>query len=225
MRPHRTVLLVLATAIVTSILTTTGVVVAGGGFVDVGPSHPFRTEIDAIVEAGITTGYEDGTYRPSAPVTRGAMAAFMERGFGRVAYASGTFAVPNPDTDVYGAGEVQITSGAAATGAGRVALTGNVSVRTEDPGTCPCAIEVHIRDQTTGQTSPLMYDTLGGDADEFTNAATSSSLSWVPTVPAGATRTYTLLVRFPAEGVTNVAATGTLTATYVPFDGSPGIQS
>ena len=48
-------------------------------FSDVPLSHPFFTEIEALAASGITTGYEDGTFRPSADVTRMAMAAFLYR--------------------------------------------------------------------------------------------------------------------------------------------------
>ncbi len=48
-------------------------------FSDVGPGHPFETEITWLVAAGITTGYDDGTYRPSSPVTRQATAAWLMR--------------------------------------------------------------------------------------------------------------------------------------------------
>lgn len=62
---------------------------AGAGtpsaFPDVGPAHPFRAEIARFAEAGISGGYSDGTYRPGAPVTRQAMAAFLVRGLGSVA--------------------------------------------------------------------------------------------------------------------------------------------
>ena len=48
-------------------------------FSDVPMNHPFCGEISWLVEAGITTGYSDGTFRPVAAVTRQAMAAFMYR--------------------------------------------------------------------------------------------------------------------------------------------------
>src|SRR5687767_3133245 len=51
--------------------------------------HPFHGQISAIAKAGITAGFPDGGYHPSDPVTRQAMAAFMERGFGRVGLAVG----------------------------------------------------------------------------------------------------------------------------------------
>lgn len=48
-------------------------------FSDVGAGHQFYREIEWMRAAGITTGNSDGTYRPSFPVTREAMAAFMYR--------------------------------------------------------------------------------------------------------------------------------------------------
>ena len=48
-------------------------------FKDVDSSHPFYKEIVWMSQQGITTGYEDGSYRPNASVNRGAMAAFFFR--------------------------------------------------------------------------------------------------------------------------------------------------
>ena len=45
--------------------------------VPVGSTH--HSAIEAIRAAGITTGYDDGTYRPGDPVTRAEMAAFLSR--------------------------------------------------------------------------------------------------------------------------------------------------
>jgi predicted acyl esterase len=48
-------------------------------FPDVPADNPFCGEIDWAVEAGITTGFEDGTFRPLVAVSRQAMAAFLTR--------------------------------------------------------------------------------------------------------------------------------------------------
>jgi hypothetical protein len=48
-------------------------------FPDVPDSNPFHDDISWLADAGITTGFPDGTYRPGDPVTRGSMAAFMRR--------------------------------------------------------------------------------------------------------------------------------------------------
>jgi hypothetical protein len=49
------------------------------GFVDVGVDHRFAREIGWLVAAGIAEGYDDGTFRPGAVVSRQAMAAFLLR--------------------------------------------------------------------------------------------------------------------------------------------------
>ncbi len=49
------------------------------GFPDVPTSHPFYTEISWLVHEGITLGFPDGTFRPSEPATRGAVAMFLYR--------------------------------------------------------------------------------------------------------------------------------------------------
>ncbi|OWY62624.1 hypothetical protein B7486_57410, partial [cyanobacterium TDX16] len=53
--------------------------VAPPSFSDVSPSQVFFGHITWLAEEGITTGFPDGTYRPSAPISRGAMAAFLHR--------------------------------------------------------------------------------------------------------------------------------------------------
>ncbi|EFQ82163.1 hypothetical protein HMPREF0063_12687 [Aeromicrobium marinum DSM 15272] len=49
------------------------------GFFDVPPGPGFRNEILWLAGRGITTGYEDGSFRPSGPVLREQMAAFLYR--------------------------------------------------------------------------------------------------------------------------------------------------
>jgi hypothetical protein len=64
-----------------------GVGAARGGdgqFTDVQSDHTFFNEIEQFANAGITGGFPDGTYRPSQPVTRAAMAAFLTRGLSTI---------------------------------------------------------------------------------------------------------------------------------------------
>ena len=48
-------------------------------FSDVPPGAPFATAINAVATAGITTGCGGGRFCPTDPVTRGQMAAFLQR--------------------------------------------------------------------------------------------------------------------------------------------------
>jgi sugar lactone lactonase YvrE len=61
------------------------------GFDDVSVTHPFYIPISWLATTGITTGYDNNTFRPAATITRQAMAAFM---FRYRASPSGSF--PNP---------------------------------------------------------------------------------------------------------------------------------
>ncbi|AOZ72943.1 hypothetical protein BK816_06265 [Boudabousia tangfeifanii] len=51
----------------------------GKEFKDVGKSNPFRNEIMWLRQTGITTGWNDGTFRPKEPISREAMTAFLYR--------------------------------------------------------------------------------------------------------------------------------------------------
>lgn len=51
----------------------------GAPFADVPVDHPFCAEIAWLVDSGITTGYDDGTFGPVGLVSRQAMAAFLAR--------------------------------------------------------------------------------------------------------------------------------------------------
>ena len=59
---------------------------AVGSFADVPAGAPFFAEVTWLAEAGIAAGYSDGTFRPTAPVTRQAMAAFLYRMVGEPAF-------------------------------------------------------------------------------------------------------------------------------------------
>ncbi|MFW0111007.1 S-layer homology domain-containing protein [Rothia sp. CCM 9416] len=55
-------------------------------FSDVSTDHPFYKEIAWLQQAGITTGWPDGTFRPSESINRDAMAAFFYRAAGSPDY-------------------------------------------------------------------------------------------------------------------------------------------
>jgi hypothetical protein len=57
-------------------------------FTDVGVGHPFFAEVEWLVGEGIAEGFSDQTYRPSSPVSRQAMAAFMLRSLGEHRYTA-----------------------------------------------------------------------------------------------------------------------------------------
>ena len=48
-------------------------------FTDVNPRSTHYDSVGALVRAGITTGHNDGTFRPDGPVSRAQMASFLDR--------------------------------------------------------------------------------------------------------------------------------------------------
>jgi hypothetical protein len=68
-------------------------------FTDVPPDHPAHDDIAWLVARGVTSGYADGTFKPDAPVSRQAMAAFMYR-FGGNPYGAKPRASKAPFKDV-----------------------------------------------------------------------------------------------------------------------------
>ena len=59
-------------------------------FTDVPAGHPFIDAIEWLAESGVTTGFPDGGFHPSAPVERQAMAAFLYRFAGEPAFTTPT---------------------------------------------------------------------------------------------------------------------------------------
>src|SRR5699024_2284699 len=55
-------------------------------FKDLSRSDPFYKEITWLADQGITTGYDDGTFRPGNKISREAMAAFLYRYAGAEGY-------------------------------------------------------------------------------------------------------------------------------------------
>jgi hypothetical protein len=69
-------------------------------FSDVSFTHWAHDEIAACVDAGIVSGYPDGTYQPAAPVTRDQMAVFIARAIAGGDAGVGTPAGPPTFPDV-----------------------------------------------------------------------------------------------------------------------------
>ena len=73
-------------------------------FSDVTPQTAFVPDIDWLTLSGIASGYADGTFRPLAPVSRQAMAAFLYRAAGSPAWeapATSPFADLGPSSEFY----------------------------------------------------------------------------------------------------------------------------
>ena len=65
--------------LVVALTIPAGVVLASHQFSDVATSSSIHDDVEALVDAGVTTGCGDGKYCPTDPVTRGQMAQFLNR--------------------------------------------------------------------------------------------------------------------------------------------------
>ncbi|MCC5952168.1 MAG: S-layer homology domain-containing protein [Acidimicrobiia bacterium] len=181
-----------------------GVVAAQGrqGFSDVPPSSPFSAEINALTDACVAGGYDDGTYRPTDPVSRQAMAAFLIRAGGGLSQGtrvgSLTTVVGSPlansvtNTPI---AEVAVTVPAMPGDcAVPVRVTGTASFFTYNTRANVChnvnACYVWTTVSPVGSPSTQQSTT----AVTVTNWADSLTVDEVFTQPAGTTRTYRLQV-------------------------------
>lgn len=105
-------------------------------FNDVADSNPFHDDIDALADAGITAGFGDGGFHPTAAVSRQSMAAFLHRALPRVSESNVVLASSVSDTDgAVTIGDVRLkTPESSATGTQFVELTATVVL---DPFTLP----------------------------------------------------------------------------------------
>lgn len=189
-------------------------------FADVPDDHPFHNNISAIANAGITTGCGGGNYCPDVAVDRGQMAAFMQRGFGRVARHAVVVPSATLTTTFATVNSVDITPGGLGAGTnGFVQADGIVQFRTADASGCPCTLETLAR--VAG----------GGDLVARTSIVTvpaSAGVTWTtaPITGAGAVTPGTKIIQVVARlvsGTGNWAVQGSeLIATYLPFGATGG---
>lgn len=195
-------------------------------FTDVPEEHPFHDEIAAVAQAGITTGYPDDTYRPSDPVTRQAMAAFLGRGLSSVSVAVRDASVPLSIVgEIDGPGveaelmSTEVTAGAAGAGTGYVVVDGLVVV-VDGQGACPCRVLAQVFDD--GDPAPVPSHL----AITASPRTTTGPVSGVFPIAAETTSTITVQVRVLATtAVEDIEVWGTMTATYVPFLGDENVET
>jgi hypothetical protein len=203
-----------------AVVCFTGSAWAGHQFADVSSGHPFHDEIARIADAGITTGFEDGTYRPGAAVSRGAMAAFMARGFSSISSdaAQGVNLTHNTPIEVVG---TSIRAGAAEGGTGYVVVdvTGTAFVGASE--LCPCTVLYSISQSPLDEGQVLHLATVPGQEGEGGQAGVALAVQEVVPVEGDATTTYYLIARMLDTNAIDVAVQATITAMYVPFAGEP----
>lgn len=130
---------------------------ASAFYSDVSSTSSFRASIDAITEAGITSGCGTGTFCPTANITRQQEAVFVHRAASRVAVATTIDDSTVGDDNLVG--DVTITVGGTnalgiganqfVTVSGAIGISGNTTA-----AGCPCTVGVYINDGSSFASSP-----------------------------------------------------------------------
>jgi hypothetical protein len=205
-------------------------------FTDVPTSHTFHTAISRLYGARLTGGCSSTRFCPAANVTRGQMAAFLNRGLGRISDAWGATGY-NDDWVAFedGAlGAIDLVHGGAPGGTGLVLVTASVTAYTKEVGVCPCELVVWLEDADSGEQSPAMFETITDipsppDDDAFSWHEASASMNYVFAVPSGVTHTYVLgAAVHPTTPPTDVNGSGaewSISAVYAPVGWNGGNPS
>lgn len=211
------------------------IVSASHQFTDVPTSHTFHTSISRLYGARLTTGCSSTRFCPGANVTRGQMAAFLNRGLGRGAVDVGGTGLEDDwatfDNNVLAA--VDLQHGGAPGGTGHVLVTANASAYTTASGICPCEFWVSLVNENTGEESAGSFQVItdvpappDSEATEWREG--TASVTYLFTVQSGVTNTYLLAgdVRATAPPTGDVAgAEWNITAVYMPFGANGGNPS
>ena len=109
-------------------------------FADVPPSSPYFANVQNLALSGVTAGCGGDNYCPTSPVTREQMAAFLNRGLGRVAYGTWHTSVPTTETPAWHTFSITTgMPGGALSGATQfVKADADLSIVLDDATGCPC---------------------------------------------------------------------------------------
>lgn len=209
-------------AVVALLIVAVPIAWASDVFSDVPDNHPFHDDINAIAFAGITTGCTATEYCPQDFVRRQAMAAFLNRGLGRVKqYISAGSLLTVTGTSVDDGPRFTTTftpglpPGALPGATGYVKVDAVVSLFAGEVEACPCTYRVAIH--VGGLPIHNWYgtaDVMAGDQRQ------SIPVTGVFEVTSPGPKTIQIRVFRSAVTGTGTSSAGAgidLTATYFPF--------
>lgn len=204
-------------------------------FSDVPTSNTYHASIARLYGARLTGGCTATKFCPDANVTRGQMAAFLNRGLGRAAGGQfGTFDDDWTSIEAYfPVADVTLTAGGGTGGTAHAWATGNVAVWTNEPGVCPCEVEIYLVNDTTGEASDSYFATIGTEMPppnpndpDSPYAQIVMPASFLFTVDSGVPNLIELVAKvFPTTPPTApfvAGYEGELQVLYVPFGAAGG---
>ncbi len=207
-------------------------VIASHDFDDVPTGHPFHNDIAAVADAGVTGGCGDGSnYCPSSFVTRGQMAAFLNRlgALGPtkppVVNAAKLDGYDSGELNVLGIARSDVTTALSTTptdttlvsvtidapGPGLVEVRGNLTVFTQDADCGNCEVASWLTD-----TSLVPFGRQGTTVDSVDGHVGQTSQQWIFEVSGAGSHTYHLRATKFGAGNAVSAAFMDLTARWTP---------
>jgi hypothetical protein len=196
---------------------------ATAAFDDVPAEGQFAESISRVQEAGIATGFSDGTFRPTNALNRQQAAAWLDRSVSRVGLdinggvpEGPTLSAGSPSAVI---STLEMTSPAADGGSGWVTIQGGVGGVAVEPGaTCPCPVAVEVYDE---QDHLLARSRVVAYADPTGAAFAVGPVLAVTPIAGGETHTYRVTATL-LDTSDDVMVGGALYATYSPIaDGEP----
>jgi hypothetical protein len=165
---------------------------AAAGFDDVPSEGQFAESVSRVQEAGIATGFSDGTFRPTTALNRQQAAAWLDRSMSVVGYdwnhGGQNGAQLNSATPTAAVAAIDMTSRAAGDGGGWVTIQGGVGAVSAEPGaTCPCVVDILVKDDTDRLIARSVVTAM---ADPTGRAVTISPIFAVVPLAAGEAHTY-----------------------------------
>jgi hypothetical protein len=212
-----------------------GATAGAAAFNDVPTESQFAESITNVQEAGIASGFPDGTFRPTSPINRQQAAAWINRAASRSALdfsdQAGEHAPVNPNDPIRQVAEIEMTSPAVGDGGGWVSLDGTVAAATvaEDGTGCPCAFDLTVLNSQDEVVAVGVMTARGPESDDERTGlgpAEVVPVQGVVWLPAGETETYRLVVELKDSDVGNVLVAGILSGSYAPMaEGDPALIS
>jgi hypothetical protein len=235
-RPRRPILITIAVTVMLAL--PAGMVLAIHQFTDVPTGSSIHDDVEAIANAGVTTGCGDGKYCPSDPVTRGQMAQFMNR----LGALDGQAPSVNADrvdgrhanqlsrvarmgtaasTDLPTTGEgVQYGTDLVITAPTAGFVTVNFGFTIQSSCTVSCLAVGHVAHVESGSTTLTAF--LTEVWASTTVPSTSASINWVFPVDPGVNTFQLILTRDNGGNGTMTGWYGSGTALFTPYGATGG---
>jgi hypothetical protein len=191
-------------------------VLASHSFSDVPSGHTFHGDIARVYEARITAGCSPTTYCPDDAVTRGQMAAFLQRTGGRI----GISPVPGAAIPLSGSytvlNTVQIRAGNVPGGTAFVHVDATFTFIGSSGTGLPVVGQGLVRFQGGSVLNRCFAYAQIDSADAVGIGYDSAACQDVIAVPTGELLTFEVVAR-RLSGTAGLLATGTVSVAYFPF--------